>query len=78
VVALDFDRFDLLVFNREIGIFRVFVPAALVRRLDRLAGHIVDELLPKPIAGLLVDLPERHALAGGRSRVKSNRARNEG
>jgi hypothetical protein len=63
VVALHLDRLDLLVLDQEICVLRIFVSAALVRRLNRLAGDIVDELLAQPIAGLLVDLPERHALA---------------
>ncbi len=78
VVALHLDRLDLLVVNQEIRILRIFVSAALVRRLNRLARYIVYELLAQPIASLLVDLAERHPVARGRSRIKRDRARNEG
>ena len=63
MVAFDLDRFDLLVLDHEIFVFRIFVTAALVLRLDRLARHLVDELLAKAIAGLLVDLTEGDAIA---------------
>jgi hypothetical protein len=33
-----------------------------VFRVDRLAGLLIDELLAQPVAGGLVDLPERNAL----------------
>jgi hypothetical protein len=38
-------------------------------------GHI-DELLPKAVAGLLIDLAERNALAGGHSRTQGNGTEN--
>ena len=78
MVALHLDRLDLLVLDQEIGVLRIFVSAALVGRLDRLAGDVVDELLAQPIAGLLVELAERHPLAGGRGGIDRDRAGNEG
>ena len=41
---------------------RDLVAAALVLGFDRLAGFLIDELLPQPIAGRLVDLPGGDAL----------------
>jgi hypothetical protein len=38
------------------------VAADLVGRVDNLARLVVDQLLAQAVAGLLVDLPERHAL----------------
>ena len=78
VVALDLDRLDLLVLDQEIGVLRIFVSAALVGRLDRLAGDVVDELLAQPIAGLLVELAERHPLAGGRGGIEPRSGRKRG
>ncbi len=47
---------EFLVFDRDVCVLCVFVPATLVVTLDRFAGYLINELLPQPVAGLLVDL----------------------
>ena len=65
------ERLDLLVLDLDVDVLVDLVAADLVGRLDRLAGHVVDQLLAQPVAGLLVDLPERHPLAGGGGAVNT-------
>ena len=62
VVALDRDGVEFVVVHRDVGVLGVLVAAALIVGLDRLARDVVDQLLPQPIAGLLVDLAERDPL----------------
>jgi hypothetical protein len=56
----------------------VVLAAALVLALGRPARNIVHPLLAQPIADLLIDLPECHALAGRGGRVQGDWAGNEG
>ena len=77
VVALDRDRVDLLVRDLDIGALGVFVAAPLVGSLNRLARHLVDELLAQPVAGLLVDLAEGDALGTAGRGMQRDRARDE-
>jgi hypothetical protein len=77
VVALDLQRLDLFVFDLDVDALVDLVTAALVGRLDHLAGHVVDELLPQAVAGQLVDLAEGHALRTGGRREHRNRARDQ-
>jgi len=77
VVALDRDRVELLVLDLDEGALGVFVAAALVGGVHRLARHLVDELLAQPVAGDLVDLAERDALRTARRAVQRDRARDE-
>ena len=60
VVALDRDGIEFVVVDRDVGVLRVLVAATLIGAFDRLARDLVDQLLPQPIAGLLVDLPKRY------------------
>ena len=62
------ERLDLFVLDLDVDVLVDLVAADLVGRLDRLARHVVDQLLAQAIAGLLVDLPERHPLASWWSR----------
>jgi hypothetical protein len=77
VIALDRDRVEVFILDHQISVFGVFVAAALVRALDGVARHLIDELLTNAIAGLLVDLPEGDPLARRRSGVERDRAGNE-
>ncbi len=61
--AFEPQRFKLFVFNGQALVAADLVAAALLPGLDDIARHRVDELLLEPIAGGLVDLPERHPLA---------------
>ena len=56
VIALDCDSVEFIIIHWDISVFRVLVSAPLVEALDRLARDLVDQLLPQPIAGFLVDL----------------------
>ncbi len=58
VVALNLDRFEFLVFDKDIGPLGVFVAAPLVLACNRFARYLINKLLPQPIAGLLVYLPK--------------------
>jgi hypothetical protein len=60
--ALDLDCVQFRVLDHEIVALPDLVAAALVLGSDGLAGFLIDELLAKPIAGGLVDLPESDAL----------------
>jgi hypothetical protein len=77
VLALDLQRFDLVVIDRNEDAFVDLVAAALVRSVDRVARHLIDELLPQPVAGLLVDLAKGHALRRGRGRIDADRTRDQ-
>ena len=78
MVALDFDRLELVVLDHEVRALGIFEAPALVRGLDGLAGFVVDQLLAQTIAGFLVDLAKRHALARRRCRPEADRAGNQG
>ena len=78
VVALDLDRVELVILDHEVRALRIFVAPALVCRLDGVTGVFVDQLLAKPVAGLLVDLAKRHAFARRRRRPEADRAGDEG
>ena len=60
--ALDRKGVEFVVIHRDVGVLGVFVAAALILALDRLAGDLVDQLLAQAVAGLLVDLAERDTL----------------
>ena len=62
VLALDRKGVEFVVVHRDVGVLGVFVAAALVVALDRLAGDLVDQLLAQAVACLLVDLAERDTL----------------
>ena len=62
VVALDCDGVEFIVVHRDVNVLRVLIPAPLVEALDWLARDLVDQLLPQPIAGFLVDLSKRDSL----------------
>jgi hypothetical protein len=64
MTALDGNSVEFVIIDEDVGALRVFVAATLVLALDRITGHLVDKLLPQPIAGLLIDLPERDPLGG--------------
>jgi hypothetical protein len=78
VVALDRYRVQLLILDLDVGILRILVAPAFVLALNRLSRDLIYKLLPQSVAGLLVYLPERDALARRRRRVQSNRTRNQG
>ena len=77
VVALDFERFDLLVLDLDVDALVDLVAADLVGRVDHLARLVVDQLLAQAVAGLLVDLPERHPLGARGRREHRHRARDQ-
>ena len=56
VVALDRNGVEFVIVDRDVGVLRVLVAATLIVGLDRLARDLVNQLLPQPVAGLLVDL----------------------
>jgi hypothetical protein len=64
VVAFDLDSLNLVIFNRDVLALPDFVSTAFVLGADGLARYIVNELLTQAVAGLLVDVAERNALAG--------------
>jgi hypothetical protein len=45
--------------------------------LHRLSCDHIDELLPKTVSGLFIDLPKRNALARGYSRIQGDGTGNE-
>jgi hypothetical protein len=47
-------------------------------RLDGFARFVVDQLLADTVAGFLIDLAKRHALARRRCRPKADRAGHQG
>jgi hypothetical protein len=49
------------------------IAAALIVGLHRLSCDHIDELLPKTVAGLFIDLSKRNALARGDSWVQGDR-----
>jgi hypothetical protein len=61
----------------NVAVLRVLESLPLIFALDRLARHVVNELLAKSIAGLLIDLPEGNALASGCRRIEGDGARDE-
>jgi len=75
--ALDLDRVQFRVLDHEVVAFADLVAAALVLGSHRLAGLLIDELLAKPIAGGLVDLPESNALHARARRMQRDRARDQ-
>ena len=77
VTAFDGDRLKLLILDLKIDALGIFIAPALVFGADGLLRHFIDELLAQPVAGLLVDLPERYPLRRRSRRVERNRARNE-
>jgi len=62
VVALDRNGVEFVVIHRDVGVLGVLVAAPLVGAFYGLARDLVDQLLPQPVAGLLVDLAERDPL----------------
>jgi len=58
VIALDSYRIEFFVFDLDLGALRIFIPATLVGALHRFARFLVDQLLSKPVACLLIDLPK--------------------
>src|SRR5260370_19335876 len=63
VRAFDPQRLKLFILDRHELVAADLVTAALLPWLDDIARHRVDELLLEPVAGALVDLPERYPLA---------------
>jgi hypothetical protein len=61
---VDFDRVmtfernsvEFVIIYRDKGVLRVLVSVPLVGAFDGLSRDLVDQLLPQPVAGLLVDL----------------------
>jgi hypothetical protein len=60
VSAFDGNGVEFIVVNEDVGVLGIFVAAALVLVADRFARDVIDKLLPKSVAALLVDLPKRH------------------
>src|SRR5260370_32842290 len=75
--ALEPQRFQLFVLDRHELVAADLVSSALLPGVDHIARYRVHELLLEPIAGALVDLPERHALARRRPREHGDRAGDE-
>jgi hypothetical protein len=75
--ALDLDGVEFLVLDHEVLPLGDLVAAPLVLGGDRLAGFLIDELLAQPIAGRLVDLPERNPLRGRAGGMQRDRARDQ-
>jgi hypothetical protein len=63
---------ELIITHDQKLIFTDFVAACFLVRSHGFAGNRVNKLVPKAIAGLLVHLSKRDALAGGDSRVQSD------
>jgi hypothetical protein len=69
---------ELRVLDDQILPLGDLVAAALVLRVDRLAGFLIDELLTQPVTGRFVDLPEGDALCARAGGVQCDRARDQG
>src|SRR6185437_16615302 len=78
VAALDRDRVEFFVLDLQVDALVDLVAPPLVFRIDRLLCLVVDQLLAKAMAGLLVDLPEGDPLAGRGRGVQRDRAGDEG
>ena len=77
VGALDRNGVEFIIVHRDVSVPRVFVAAAFVRAIDRLACNLIDELLAQAVAGLLVDLAERYPLGRCRPCVEGDGARHK-
>jgi hypothetical protein len=62
MAALDRDGVEFFVLDAQVDALLDLVAPSLIARIDRLARFLVDQLLTKAIACLLVDLPKGDAL----------------
>jgi hypothetical protein len=69
---------ELVVTHEQKLVLAHLIAAALIVGLHRLSRDHIDELLPKTVAGLFIDLPKRNALARGYSRKQRDGTGNEG
>lgn len=77
ISIVDRDRLGSLDLDQQVVMLRDLVAARLVGRLDNVAGLLIDELLPKAVAGLPVDLLERDPLGRRGRRIDRDRARDQ-
>jgi hypothetical protein len=73
VRALDLDCLQLVLLDLHILPFAQFVTAAFLVAVDGFARVLVNHLLPKPIAGLFVDLMKVRLLRLRRGREELDR-----
>jgi hypothetical protein len=78
VAALDRDGVDLFVFDLQVDALVDLVTAPPVAGIDPVPGLLLDQLLAKAVAGLLIDLSEGDPLRSGRRRLERDRTRDEG
>jgi len=75
MIAFDLRSLEFVVVqHHQIDVFVDLVALALIGGIDRLTDYNIHQLLPQPIAGLYVDLPEGAPFAGVYRGVKCDRA----